>query len=205
MQPTNAKMTAVDKRKEREMKKHQAMVDELSEEQRSEFLQLFSRFVAGDKLDPSKPATTEQLESFKDREIQEKDIERMCKAHGYGHKATDPIKKDEIKKMMEEVDEDGGGSIGFDEFLILMVKHLNENELADEVIKAFQVLNVVIKNDDEDDEARNKISAASLKYYMTNYGEKLTDEEVDELFNEADITYDKDINIDEFVRSTLLK
>ena len=132
--------------------------------------------------------------------IQEKDVERMCKAHGYGHKASDPIKKDEVKKILEEVDEDGGGSIGFVEFLVLMVKHLNENELADDVIKAFQVLNVVIKTDD-DDESRKKISASTLKYYMTNYGEKLTDEEVDELFNEADITYDKEINIDEFTKN----
>ena len=57
MEEKQGKINAADKRKEREKKKYQAMVEELSEEQKFEFLQLFSRFVAGDKLDPTKPAT----------------------------------------------------------------------------------------------------------------------------------------------------
>src|SRR5437868_574336 len=110
-QATAPKKTAADKKKEREKKKYQQMVDELSEEQKMEFLQLFSRFVAGDKLDPTKPATPEELEKYKALSIREKDVERMCKAHGYGHKASDPIKKEEVKHMLAEVDEDGQGEI----------------------------------------------------------------------------------------------
>lgn len=40
------------------------------------------------------------------------------------------------------------------------------------------------------------ISAAELRHVMTNLGEKLTDEEVDEMVREADIDGDGQINYD---------
>ena len=44
------------------------------------------------------------------------------------------------------------------------------------------------------------ISAAELRHVMTNLGEKLTDEEVDEMIREADIDGDGQVNYEEFVR-----
>ena len=43
------------------------------------------------------------------------------------------------------------------------------------------------------------ISAAELRHVMTNLGEKLTDEEVDEMIREADIDGDGQVNYEEFV------
>lgn len=40
---------------------------------------------------------------------------------------------------------------------------------------------------------------------MTNLGEKLTDEEVNEMIREADIDGDGQVNYDEFVRMMLAK
>ena len=40
------------------------------------------------------------------------------------------------------------------------------------------------------------ISAAELKHVLTNLGEKLTDEEVDEMIREADIDGDGQVNYD---------
>ena len=37
---------------------------------------------------------------------------------------------------------------------------------------------------------------------MTNYGEKLTDEDVDEMIHDADVDHDGNINYVEFVRYT---
>ena len=45
-----------------------------------------------------------------------------------------------------------------------------------------------------DKDGNGYISAAELRHVMTNLGEKLTDEEVDEMIREADIDGDGQIN-----------
>ncbi|RYZ89307.1 MAG: hypothetical protein EOP04_07185 [Proteobacteria bacterium] len=49
------------------------------------------------------------------------------------------------------------------------------------------------------------ISAAELRHIMTNLGEKLSDEEVDEMIREADIDGDGQINYEEFVKMMMSK
>lgn len=44
-----------------------------------------------------------------------------------------------------------------------------------------------------------------LRHVMTNLGEKLTDEEVEEMIREADVDGDGQVNYDEFVRMMLAK
>lgn len=51
------------------------------------------------------------------------------------------------------------------------------------------------------------ISAAELRHVMTNLGEKLTDEEVDEMIREADIDGDGQVNYEgtsEFLNAVLM-
>lgn len=47
-----------------------------------------------------------------------------------------------------------------------------------------------------DRDGNGLISAVELRHVMTNLGEKLTDEEVDEMIHEADIDGDGHINYD---------
>ena len=47
-----------------------------------------------------------------------------------------------------------------------------------------------------DKDGNGQISAAELRHVMTNLGEKLTDEEVDEMIREADVDGDGQINYD---------
>ena len=44
-----------------------------------------------------------------------------------------------------------------------------------------------------------------LRHVMTNLGEKLTEEEVDEMIREADMDGDGQVNYEEFVRMMLAK
>ena len=68
----------------------------------------------------------------------------------------------------------------------LSVCHLTESTKVD----AFRVF---------DKDGNGYISAAELRHVMTNLGEKLTDEEVDEMIREADIDGDGQVNYEEFV------
>ena len=49
------------------------------------------------------------------------------------------------------------------------------------------------------------VQAAELRHVMTNLGEKLTDEEVDEMIREADVDGDGQINYEEFVKMMMAK
>ena len=45
----------------------------------------------------------------------------------------------ELQDMINEVDEDGNGTIEFNEFLVMMAKKLKENENSDDIKEAFKV------------------------------------------------------------------
>ena len=45
----------------------------------------------------------------------------------------------ELQDMIDEVDEDGNGTIEFDEFLVMMSKKIKENESNNDIKEAFKV------------------------------------------------------------------
>ena len=97
----------------------------------------------------------------------------------------------ELQDMINEVDADGNGTIDFPEFLALMARKSDGGDSGEEIRAAFRVF---------DKDNSGKISAAKLRHVMTNLGEKLTDEEVDEMIREADTDGDGEVNYEEFVR-----
>ena len=56
-----------------------------------------------------------------------------------------------------------------------------------------------------DKDGNGFLSAAELRHVMTKLGEKLTDEEVDEMIREADVDGDGQINYEEFVKMMMSK
>merc|ERR1712172_185172 len=96
----------------------------------------------------------------------------------------------ELLDMINEVDADGNGTIDFPEFLTMMARKMKDTDSEDEIKEAFKVF---------DKDGNGFISATELRHVMTNLGEKLTDEEVDEMIREADIDGDGQINYEEFV------
>lgn len=102
----------------------------------------------------------------------------------------------ELQEMINEVDADGNGTIDFPEFLNLMARKMKDTDSEEELKEAFKVF---------DKDQNGFISAAELRHVMTNLGEKLTDEEVDEMIREADVDGDGQVNYEEFVRMMLSK
>lgn len=103
-----------------------------------------------------------------------------------GQRATET----ELKNMVTLVDQDGNGTIEFNEFLHMMSRKMKETDKEEELREAFRVFD---RNGD------GFINAAELRHVMTNLGEKLTDEEVEDMIKEADLDGDGLVNYDEFV------
>ena len=127
----------------------------------------------------------DQFDKDKDGKISAKELENDMVSMG-----QNPT-NEEIKEMMEEADLNKDGKIDFEEFLSLMTRNSPETQTEDEVINAFRVF---------DKEGNGLISSAELKHIMMTIGDKMTEEEADEMVNEADIDEDGMINYEEFVR-----
>eukprot|EP01027_Heterolobosea_sp_BB2_P008623 GEZU01012796.1.p1 GENE.GEZU01012796.1~~GEZU01012796.1.p1 ORF type:complete len:200 (-),score=46.76 GEZU01012796.1:163-681(-) len=100
-------------------------------------------------------------------------------------------KKEEIKKMIADIDKDGSGTIDFNEFLELMTAKMSEKDSREEILKAFRLF---------DYDETGKISFANLKRVATELGENMTDEELQEMIDEADRDGDGEISEEEFLR-----
>jgi calmodulin len=101
----------------------------------------------------------------------------------------------ELHDMINDVDADGSGTVDFPEFLTLMARNMKNADSEEEIREAFKVF---------DKDGNGYISAAELRHVMTNLGEKLTDEEADEMIREADVDGDGQINYDEFVKMMVI-
>lgn len=79
----------------------------------------------------------------------------------------------------------GNGTMDFPEFLALMARKINTEDIEEEMKEAFRVF---------DKDGNGFISTAELRHVMVNLGERLTDEEVEEMIREADMAGDGQIN-----------
>merc|ERR1719199_2221819 len=100
-------------------------------------------------------------------------------------------KKEEIKRMMSEADRNDSGVIEFPEFLDLMTQKMADRDPREEMLKAFRLF---------DDDETGKISFKNLKRVAKELGENMTDDEIQEMIEEADRDNDGEIGEEEFIR-----
>jgi centrin-1 len=100
-------------------------------------------------------------------------------------------RKEEVRKMISDIDRDGSGTIDFPEFLEMMSSKMAERDPREEIMKAFRLF---------DDDETGKISLKNLKRVSRELGENMTDEELSEMIEEADRDGDGEINEEEFLR-----
>ncbi|PNH05810.1 Calmodulin [Tetrabaena socialis] len=86
---------------------------------------------------------------------------------------------------IKEVDKDGSGTVEFPEFCQLMMKQQDVPDQEEALREAFRMF---------DKDGNGQISASELKTVMCTLGEALTEEEVDDMINEADLSGDGMVN-----------
>ena len=139
------------------------MANQLTEEQISEFKDVFSLF-----------------DKNGDNTIQAKQLGTVMRA--LGHNPTDA----EIQDMIQQDDD----VINFNRFKQIMANKMKDDTNEEELREAFRAF---------DRDGQGRISAAELKHVMTSLGEKLKDEEVDDLFSEAGIDLEGEIDYEDFI------
>ena len=122
-------------------------------------------------------STTLQIEAFSlfdkdgDGTITTKELGTVMRS--LGQNPTDS----ELQDMVNEVDADGNGTIDFPEFLTMMARKMKDTDSEEEMKEAFKVF---------DKDHDGYITAAELAGVMKHIGERLSDEEVDQMMREAD-------------------
>jgi len=85
-----------------------------------------------------------------------------------------------------------GPTFGLPELLQVMARFMGESRnKREEIRESFSVF---------DRDGTGMISAAELRHVMTNIGEKLSDQEVDEMIREIEVDRDGQINYEDMVR-----
>ncbi len=93
---------------------------------------------------------------------------------------------DELKEAFKVFDKDGNGFISAAE--VGAVLAAEESFCPSGVTSLWRMRDLAVP-----------VSALQLRHVMTNLGERLTDEEVDEMIREADVDGDGQVNYEEFV------
>lgn len=94
----------------------------------------------------------------------------------------------ELHDMINEVDEDGNGSIEFEEFITLMAKKAQSGkEAEEELLLAFQVF---------DKDNSGTISSDELKQVMAALSPGLTGEDLEEMVKEVDQDGDGEVSFE---------
>lgn len=93
--------------------------------------------------------------------------------------------------MIADIDKDCTGKLSYADFLSLMTVKMAEKDTREEILKAFRLF---------DDDETGTISFKNLKRVAKELGENLTDEELQEMIDEADRDGDGEVNKEEFLR-----
>ncbi|XP_037713682.1 calmodulin-1 [Drosophila subpulchrella] len=96
----------------------------------------------------------------------------------------------EIYNLANETDLDFGGQVQFKDFLYVMSKRLEEQNSLVSLKQAFKIF---------DRNEVNSFTILDIRAVMTNLGEKMSDSDLQEMFQDIDMDKDGKISFNEFV------
>ena len=151
----------------------------------------------GGKASKSKPGLDEEaMEEIKEAfnlfdtegkaNIDVRELKAAFRALGF------QVKKAEIRQMFVDMDKDlSSATVTYDEFIEMVSPRMLNRDSREEILKVFALF---------DDDNTGAISFKNLKRVANELGENLTDEELQEMIDEADRDGDGVINEEEFYR-----
>ncbi|XP_021344883.1 neo-calmodulin-like, partial [Mizuhopecten yessoensis] len=99
-----------------------------------------------------------------------------------GHNPTEI----EMQEMIDEIDSEDTGSVDFESFLdVVMSRDIDDEDHERALREAFKMF---------DRDGNGYIDAEELRLCMMNLGEKLTQDEVEEMIREVDVDFDGRMN-----------
>jgi len=104
------------------------------------------------------------------------------------------IDEQEPTQLVQEFDANEDNFIDFNEFLQIIEKRGKYRELEEELFEAFKIF---------DKEGKGLIPTSEFKHYMLTLGERMTDDDVDEMIKEADPLESGFISYKDFVNKIL--
>ncbi|MBN3319492.1 TNNC1 protein, partial [Atractosteus spatula] len=97
---------------------------------------------------------------------------------------------EELQEMIDEVDEDGSGTVDFDEFLVMMVRCMKEESKGKSEEELAEIFRMFDKNGD------GYIDLDELKLMLESTGEAITEDDIEELMRDGDKNNDGKIDYD---------
>nr|XP_038969213.1 centrin-2-like [Rattus norvegicus] len=92
--------------------------------------------------------------------------------------------------MISEIDKERTEKVNFSDSLTVMTQEMSEKDTKEEILKAFKL---------SDDNENGKMLFENLKCEAKELGENLTDEELQEMIDEADRDGDGEVSEQEFL------
>ncbi|KAJ3586722.1 hypothetical protein NHX12_013116, partial [Muraenolepis orangiensis] len=150
---------------------YKAAVEQLTDEQKNEFKAAFDIFV----------------QDAEDGCISTKELGKVMRMLG-----QNPT-PEELQEMIDEVDEDGSGTVDFDEFLVMMVRCMKDDSKGKTEEELAELFRMFDKNTD------GYIDLEELKQMLESTGEAITEDDIEELMKDGDKNNDGKIDYDEFL------
>jgi Ca2+-binding EF-hand superfamily protein len=100
-------------------------------------------------------------------------------------------KNQTLNNMMADLDADNSGEIDFDEFINMMTAKMSDRDTKEDLKKVF---NLFLGDDDK----AERINISHLKKVAKDLNENMSEEELKEMINRADLNHDNEVDFEEF-------
>ena len=130
----------------------------------------------------------DMLDKDKDTKITTKELGNALRISGAAPS------QQELEMIIQGLEESGNNLITFEKFLALFEKLINNQDSEEDIINEFKKMDKI---------GNGTISEKDLRDLMSNYGNALTQDEIEDVIQEANVAQNGYINIENFTKILL--